>query len=287
MENRIRGMKAKTIKAVISKKINAWLESIENEAVRKMAADNTIVTGGCIASMLLGEPINDFDLYFRTKATAWAVANYYVGRFQPEKRKGIDCKIRVTDENDRIRIVVQSAGVASEEGTEKPYEYFESRPEGEAAEFLGEIMTDPGEIENTYEEVNEKALMDNEPDKLPYRPVFLSTNAITLSGRIQLILRFYGEPDQIHENYDFQHCTNYWISWDKQLLLRPGALEALLTRELVYVGSKYPVCSVFRLRKFLRRGWTINAGQILKDPNAGQRPRSPGCAYVARPAHRG
>src|SRR3546814_3043827 len=26
----------------------------------------------------------------------------------------------------------------------------------------------------------------------------------------------------------------------------------------------YPVCSVIRLRKFIRRGWVINAGQILK-----------------------
>jgi hypothetical protein len=33
---------------------------------------------------------------------------------------------------------------------------------------------------------------------------------------------------------------------------------------LRYVGSKYPLCSVVRLRKFIARGWTINAGQILK-----------------------
>jgi hypothetical protein len=26
----------------------------------------------------------------------------------------------------------------------------------------------------------------------------------------------------------------------------------------------YPVCSIFRLRKFINRGWRINAGQILK-----------------------
>ena len=30
------------------------------------------------------------------------------------------------------------------------------------------------------------------------------------------------------------------------------------------MGSKYPVCSIFRIRKFVSRGWTINAGQILK-----------------------
>jgi hypothetical protein len=28
--------------------------------------------------------------------------------------------------------------------------------------------------------------------------------------------------------------------------------------------TKYPICSVFRLRKFIKRNWTINAGQILK-----------------------
>jgi hypothetical protein len=51
---------------------------------------------------------------------------------------------------------------------------------------------------------------------------------------------------------------------DKELVLRQKALEAILARELVYSGSKYPVCSIIRLRKFIRRGWKINAGQILK-----------------------
>ncbi len=32
----------------------------------------------------------------------------------------------------------------------------------------------------------------------------------------------------------------------------------------MYKGSLYPICSLFRLRKFIRRGWTINAGQLLK-----------------------
>jgi hypothetical protein len=41
-------------------------------------------------------------------------------------------------------------------------------------------------------------------------------------------------------------------------------MEAILAKELRYVGSKYPVCSVVRLRKFIARGWRINAGQILK-----------------------
>lgn len=260
-------MKTKTIKQVIRTKIDAWLASIEDEAVRQTAANNTIVTGGCIASMLLKESVNDFDVYFRTREAAVAVAKYYVSRFEPANRNGIACEIYVdTDKADRVRIVVKSAGIASEDGAAKPYEYFEARPEGEAADYIGEVMDDPGDIQDAHDELREATSGDASATeaKPRYRPVFLSTNAVTLSDRVQIVLRFFGEPDAIHENYDFVHCTNYWTSWDSNLVLRQRALEALLARELVYVGSRYPVCSVIRLRKFIKRGWTINAGQILK-----------------------
>ena len=46
--------------------------------------------------------------------------------------------------------------------------------------------------------------------------------------------------------------------------MKPEALEALLAKELKYVGSKYPLCSVIRTRKFIKRGWFISAGQYLK-----------------------
>lgn len=258
-------MKAKTIKATLRKKIDDWLSSIEDDAVKMLAEKNTIVTGGSIASMLLKEPVNDFDVYFRNKETAVAVAKYYVERFKPAKQRGIECAVWVDDAADdgRIRIVVKSAGIASEEGTEKPYEYFEARPEGAAASYVGEVMDDPGEIEDANENI-ESAALEVEDGKPRYRPIFLSTNAITLSHKMQIVLRFYGEPDAIHENYDYVHCTNFWTSWDGNLVLRQPALEALLAKELRYVGSKYPVCSIIRLRKFIRRGWSINAGQMLK-----------------------
>ena len=38
----------------------------------------------------------------------------------------------------------------------------------------------------------------------------------------------------------------------------------MLSRTLVYAGSQYPLCSVIRTRKFIKRGWRINAGQYLK-----------------------
>lgn len=255
------GMKAKTIKAVLQKKFNALVDSIESAPVKELVKANTIITGGAIASMLLGERINDFDLYFKNRATAEAVARYYVDRFKVKNHSGITVPITVDASDERVRIVVKSAGVASEEGTAKPYEYFEGRPTDEGGQYVSEVMSDAGDIEEKYEETNELALAVEGKD---YRPVFVSTNAITLSGKVQLILRFFGPADEIHANYDFVHCTNYWESLDGTLTLRQPALESLLSRELRYVGSKYPVCSVIRLRKFIKRGWTINAGQILK-----------------------
>lgn len=256
-------MKAKVIKSVINKKMNDWFLSIEDDHVRSLVQKNTIVTGGCIASMLLKEKVNDFDVYFKNRETALAVAKYYVSRFRMKNKSGIPCKIWVDeDKEDRIRVIIKSSGIASEEGSDKPYEYFESSQEGRATGYVADIMNDPGEIEDTYDDLNEKAQEIDDGPK--YRAVFMSTNAVTLSHRVQLVLRFYGAPDEIHENYDFVHCTNYWTSWNNELVLKPKALEALLARELRYVGSKYPLCSIMRMRKFINRGWTINAGQILK-----------------------
>ena len=256
-------MKSKTIKAVIAKKMVEWWKSIEDESLRERVSRSTIVTGGSIASMLLREKVNDFDVYLRDHQTALDLAMYYVSRFEVKNAKGINCDISVLDEDGRIKIVIQSAGIASENGTEKPYEYFEgSADESAASGYVGEVMQDPGDIQDAYEQTEEAALENPADTGKPYRPVFMSTNAITLSNKIQIVLRFYGEPEEIHKNYDFAHCTNYWTSWDHKLVHHPAALDSLLAKELRYVGSKYPLCSLFRVRKFVNRGWTINAGQI-------------------------
>jgi hypothetical protein len=262
------GMKAKTIKAVLRRKVDAWLASIEDEGLRAACKRDAIVTGGSIASMLIGEKVADFDVYFRSYETAVAVAKHYAAEFDKrrQRRDGVPIPITVQEMTDvrgerRVRIVVKSAGVETQDG-EADYTYFESQPDEAAGEYVSEVYDNPGEIADLVETT---AAAVRETQQAPdYRPVFLSSNAIMLSGKVQLILRFYGEPDEIHANYDFTHCTNYWSSHSGTLVLRPEALQALLARTLVYQGSRYPVCSLFRLRKFIARGWRVNAGQILK-----------------------
>lgn len=261
------GLKSKTIKSVLRNKVNAWLATIEDEDLRKACQREAIVTGGSIASMLLGEEVNDFDIYFRTKDTVRRVADYYLAKFQEDRKAqgGVPVNMFVeelkdTKGKDRVRIKVQSAGVAGA-GQERDYQYFEgSAVDHDAGDYVSEAF-DPlsdvkGVVEGSADQISGEGA--------PYSPSFLSSNAISLRGKVQLILRFYGDPEEIHESYDFVHCMNYWESGEGKLTLRADALEALLSRTLVYAGSEYPLCSVIRTRKFVKRGWRINAGQFLK-----------------------
>ncbi len=240
-------MKAKTIKAILTKKHKDFVASIQDEEVQKLVEKNSIITGGSIVSMLLGEQVNDFDYYFTNKETVLAVTNYYVNKFNelnPDKNP----KPVVVETENRVRIRIQSMGIASE-GQKSEYQYFETVDPSEGTNFIDEVA-----------DVLEKEL----EEKQNYRPIFLSDNAITLSGKIQLVIRFYGETEEIHDNYDFVHAMCYWRSENNHLDLPKKSLEATITRELVYHGSKYPLASIIRTRKFIQRGWSINAGQYLK-----------------------
>lgn len=229
-------MKVKTINSLLGKKFNSFLKSIKDEKVKVLVEQNTIISGGCIASLLLEEEVSDFDLYFRNQETVEAVAEYYIERFKENSEANYSLEVR--KEEDRIKIFIESSGVASIE-------------EGE-------------DDEKVVKKLTSLSTSKTKRNKNKYTPIFLSTNAITLSDQIQIVIRFYGEPEEIHDNYDYVHCMNYWTSWKNKVVLKKEALECLLTKELRYHGSRYPLASLIRMRKFIRRGWSITAGQILK-----------------------
>lgn len=253
------GRKKNGIRIELKKKIEDWINSIEDEELRQLVAKNTIVTGGAIASMLLGERPNDYDVYMKTKEAVKRLAIYYVSKFKElngEKFENMEISYQPVvqeetlknikgEDEDRVVIYMKSAGVAGE--SQEEYSYYEMRDMDDATEFASTLA----------EEIKD----DSKPR---YRPIFLSQNAITLSDKMQIVIRFYGEPNEIHENYDFAHAKNYY-DYDKNYLhLDPEALECLLSRTLIYRGSLYPVASIFRMKKFLERGWRISAGQQLK-----------------------
>jgi hypothetical protein len=261
-------MKAKTINAILCKKFDNFLESIEDSAVKEVLNKNSIITGGSIVSMLLNQNVNDYDIYLRTEEAALAVAKYYVDQFKknpPTTFKGSNGAnvVEITVESKpRVRIKIKSAGIAGEQGADN-YQYFEQIPDAETAGSEAEEFVSRATGHATALDEEPAAKLEKEEGK-KYRPVFITDNAITLSNKIQIVIRFYGEVEEIHKNYDFCHCTCAWSSWDRKLTLRQDALESILAKELRYMGSLYPICSVIRTRKFLAQGWTINAGQYLK-----------------------
>lgn len=278
-------MLEKTIKKVLNKKINDWIESIDNDDIKNVIKSNLIVCGGCFVSLINNETPNDFDCYFKTKEAAFKVAEFYVEKWN-EKHKnqinriGIETKVFVLDganpskeildyyninelsesksvmisncPEDRLKIIFPSDGIVGDL---------------EAVRVDEELSIDRLEIifEKNIESIDtidSEKVIDEEPKK--YAPVFISTNAITLSNNIQVIIRFYGEPDKIHETYDFEHTKSYYDFSDGVLSIPKSVYEAVINKTLIYTGSLYPVCSVFRMRKFIKRGYTINAGQMLK-----------------------
>lgn len=292
-------MKRKTIERILTAKHRSWCNSITDEAVRKLAEQNTIITGGAIVSLLSGQEVNDYDVYLKTPEAAAAIANYYITQLKANPPKAFEQIVKEAGPNGirvitepaipeggesdrvsgrvkgpqppRVRIVVGASGrgVRGEEmvAQEEDLQYAE-----------GQVIddTEPGA---TYEG-NTEALDEISPEHIEtkeekedakkrgkYRVLFVTANAITLSDRIQIVLRFNGDVDEIHTNYDFVHCLNAFCSWlpeGERLILRVDALTAIMAKELQYQGSKYPIASVIRTRKFLTRGWTINAGQYVK-----------------------
>jgi len=265
------GMKASTIKLILDKKLDNWIETIKDETLANQVKQNVIVSGGAIASMLQGEQINDYDLYFKNYETAKAIAEYYVNEFNinkgklktkniisscnPVVREETIKNIKNEDEK-RIIIYMKSSGVASE--TQSEYEYFESATEESASNFIESLS-----LKNAVD-VTEGLFEETRNKKNKYSPVFLSDNAITLTDKVQLIIRFYGEPEDILKNYDFVHSMCFYDYGKNNLQYHPEALESILSKALLYRGSLYPIASLFRIRKFIARGWRITAGQMLK-----------------------
>lgn len=240
-------MNSKNIKRSLNAKLKKWINNVSDENIKKIIKNNTIITGGAIVSLLTGEEVNDYDVYFKNRESALAVAEYYVKQFNETHDTTIGIEQEYVKDkngnnttelfvNGKINIFIRSKGVESEENAN--------------------TITD-----NTEPNIE---TIEDDISKPRYRPVYLTSNAITLSDKIQIVIRFWGEVDEIHQNYDFAHCTCAWSSWDNTLILPQKALECIINKELYYLGSKYPLCSIIRTRKFINRGYSINAGQYVK-----------------------
>jgi len=237
-------MKEKTIKKIIQGKLQKWADSVNDPSIKKIIEENVIVTGGSIASMLLNEPVNDFDVYLNNKEAVKAVANYY--------SKGI-ANLEILDGKDFSGYDYSDLEKRHVDGMSHQKGRCVHKIESDRVKiFIPDFGIKKIEVDEENKQSNK------------FLPLFFSSNAITLTDDLQIVIRFHGPAEEIHKNYDFVHATNYYTSKDKKLTLRPEAVTALLVKDLRYIGSKYPLTSVIRSKKFILRGYTCGASTYLK-----------------------
>ncbi len=243
-------MQIKTIEKNIKNKMNEWLSTIEDETLRKDVKDNLLVKGGCIVSMLLNEPVNDYDVYLMDMDVCKRIALYYT------KGKSIT----VFDGRNKDSLVA----AYNEEYEKINYE------EGKLA--INQNNSHAIALRTLYEDqiklyfhgsAGLKIVEDSGNETLRYTPLYYSPNAVSLSDGVQIVLRFWGTPEQIDKTFDFVHATNYFTFKDG-LVRNLEAIESILTRRLKYRGSSYPLTSIIRAKKFIKRGFGISAGELLK-----------------------
>ena len=200
-------MNERRIKEHLRDKVDEWIKTLPFE-LRRDVLTSCFVSGGSIVSMLLGDTVNDYDIYFTKEETALKVASHYA------KGKATE----LSYEAGTVNIVIRGSGV---------------------------WLSDRTELE-------------------PYEPKCITGNAISLNDKVQLITKFVGTPDEVHKNFDFVHCMCYYDPFGDNLVIPTDAALSMMTKELKYRGSLYPLASIIRTRKFIKKGWTINAGQYLK-----------------------
>ncbi len=241
-------MQTKTISKAIKSKLEEWLKTINDQQLKTDLEKNILVSGGSITSMFLNEPVNDYDIYIKDRNVLMNLVNYYTKDYTDikvldgTKKEELVRKLEKDYENtvDNILMISNAYAISLRNLKEDQIKLF----------FLGEkgFMR----IEKTESQEIKK-----------YNPVFFSPNAISLSDDIQIVIRFFGDDKQIHKTFDFIHATNYF-TFESGLVTNKEALESILTKQLKYQGSLYPLTSIIRMRKFLKRNWNINAGEILK-----------------------
>jgi hypothetical protein len=236
-------MQIKTIKKVITTKLEEWLATISDKELRKDVKKNIVVSGGSIASLLLNVPVNDYDVYIQDQDVLVRLCKYYCNMY-------------------RLEVIDGRKAVEMEEKEFNPEQLANPEYTPSRLSLLRSLKSDQVKIVTDGYKVKAMEKVEDGVAK-KYFPSFFSPNAISLTDDLQIVCRFSGTVENIHKSFDFIHATNYFTFKDG-VVLNQTALESLLTKQLYYQGSLYPITSIIRAKKFLLRGWKISAGEYLK-----------------------
>lgn len=245
-------MYKKNIKKKLEKKLNEWLCSLGDDLLADRVKQNLLVSGGSIASMFLNENVNDYDIYLMDIDVLLDLSKHYTNKYGVGVLDGRKRDEYLQQEFPNVDVETNKMDIFEDDFSSERYIKIKNlKP--------NQVKLD---VPNGGKRIDELE-KDENGEYLKYQVKFFSPNAISLSDDIQIVCRFSGRPKKIHETFDFIHATNYF-TFKEGLVTNKEALESLLGKQLKYQGSLYPLTSIIRSKKFIKRGWNIDAGEYLK-----------------------
>ena len=99
-------------------------------------------------------------------------------------------------------------------------------------------------------------------------PVFTSENAITYQDEDLTIQVIYSITETIIKtirNFDYTICMVAYDFRSQKFVFGDRFLQDLASRQLVYnIDGEYPISSLFRIKKYLARGYKISGLELIK-----------------------
>lgn len=104
------------------------------------------------------------------------------------------------------------------------------------------------------------------PDKEVKR-LFNSDSAETWEKNgvnIQLIKKIYGTPKEIINQFDFTICMCAYDPINDKFVMHDNFLNHLAMKLVYYNPGKYPINSLYRMKKYMEKGYNVPAVEIIK-----------------------
>jgi len=116
---------------------------------------------------------------------------------------------------------------------------------------------------------NSKAQFEKCIDALPDYQFTKTTSAWSYftdeKQHFQLICAVFGEVEKIIEDFDFTVCMGAWIPRTTNFYLNEHFLKHLAQKRLCFnVKAEYPICSLWRVLKYTKRGYKLPAIEAIK-----------------------
>jgi len=130
--------------------------------------------------------------------------------------------------------------------------------------FSGEKVNDVDVFFRSKEDFDDFTVFERE-DSPSFSITDTAWTYITDSNfSVQLICAEFGTPKEVIDKFDFTCCMAAW-SPTEGFTFGENFLKHTSQRRLVYnVASGYPICSLWRARKFIERGWKLSAIDCIK-----------------------